>query len=321
MRKGLWDMADAIKSNLALDQVSTTAGHKRRIKSETLWGLACVSPAVIGFLAFDIGPMIASFVLSLTDWSVTGTAHWLGFANFRQLLLHDALFRTSARVTITYAVVSVPLQMLVAFLLALLLNERIKGLPIFRTIFYLPSTVPLIASSVLWLWMYNPDFGLFNALLDRLNLPQQQWIYASDSVIPSLILMSLWSVGPMMIIFLAGLTAVPQHLYEAVSLDGGNAWNRLFSVTIPMITPTLLFNLVLSIIGSLQTFTQAYVMTDGGPGNSSLFYGLYLYRKAFQEGNLGYAAALGVIQFIVIAALSLFVFRTSSRWVHYGGEG
>lgn len=314
-------MANALKTSLAIEQVSAQPSRKRRIKPETLWGLACVSPAVLGFFLWDLGPMLASFVLSMTDWSVTGEASWLGFANFRQLLFHDALFRTAARVTVTYAVISVPLQMLVAFLLAILLNEKIKGLPFFRTIFYLPSTVPLIASSVLWLWMYNPDFGLFNALLDMLHLPAQQWIYASDSVVPSLILMSLWSVGPMMIIFLAGLNAVPQHLYEAVSLDGGNVWNRLFSVTIPMITPTVLFNLVLSIIGSLQTFTQAYVMTDGGPGNSSLFYGLYLYRKAFQEGQLGYAAALGVLQFIVIAALSLFVFRTSSRWVHYGGEG
>lgn len=317
-------MANAINTSLAVDQagqVITQPTRKRRIKTETLWGLACVSPALLGFLLWDLGPMLASFALSLTDWSVTGKSSWLGLANYRQLFFHDDLFRTAARVTVSYAVISVPLQMLVAFLLALLLNEKIRGLSFFRTIFYLPSTVPLIASSVLWIWMYNPDFGLFNALLDKFDIPAQQWIYASDSVIPSLILMSLWSVGPMMIIFLAGLTAVPQHLYEAVSLDGGNVWNRLFSVTIPMITPMLLFNLVLGIIGSLQTFTQAYVMTDGGPGNSSLFYGLYLYRKAFQDGQLGYAAALGVIQFFVIAALSLFVFRTSSRWVHYGGEG
>ena len=313
-------MADTAKSSVALDQTSVGPIRNRRFKTETLWGLVCVSPAIIGFLFFEIGPMIASFVLSFTDWSVTGQAHWLGFANFRTIFGSDDLFRTSARVTVTYAVVSVPLQIVVAFILALLLNERIKGLPLFRTIFYLPSTVPLIASSVLWLWMYNPDFGLFNAVLDKFGIPPQQWIYASGSVVPSLIIMSLWSIGPMMIIFLAGLTAVPQHLYEAVSLDGGNVWNRLFSVTIPMITPTLLFNLVLSIIGSLQTFTQAYVMTDGGPGNSSLFYGLYLYRQAFQLGNLGYAASLGVIQFVVIAALSLLVFRSSSRWVHYGGE-
>lgn len=264
--------------------------------------------------------MVASFVLSLTDWRVTGAANWVGLQNYDNILTNDALFRQSARVTLTYALVSVPLQIIVAISLALLLNEKVRGLSLFRTIFYVPSTVPLIASSVLWLWMYNPDFGLFNAVLRFLRLPEQQWIYSSDSVLPSLIIMSVWSVGPMMIIFLAGLTAIPQHLYDAVSVDGGNVFNRLFTVTLPMLTPTILFNLVLSIIGSLQTFTQAYVMTGGGPGNSSLFYGLYLYRAAFQQGQLGYAAALAVLQFAVIVALSLLVFRTSSRWVHYGGE-
>lgn len=303
-------------------QTATVPTRKRRrwISSEGMWGLICVSPAILGFLLWDIGPMIASIVLSFSDWSVTGTTSWIGTENFQRLFGDDALFRQSAQVTLTYAFVSVPLQILVAMVLALLLNEKVKGLPIFRTIFYVPSTVPLIASSMIWLWMYNPDFGLFNAILSFFGFPEQQWIFSSDTVVPSLIIMSLWSIGPMMIIFLAGLTAIPQHLYDAVSVDGGNVFNRLFSVTIPMLTPTILFNLVLSVITSLQTFTQAYVMTDGGPGNASLFYGLYLYRTAFQQGQLGYAAALAVVQFAVIVALSLLVFRTSSRWVHYGGD-
>lgn len=293
---------------------------KRRVSSEAMWGIICVSPAVLGFLIWDVGPMVSSMILSFSDWSVTGSANWVGIANYREIIGNDDLFRQSAKVTLTYALVSVPLQIVVAITLALLLNERVKGLPLFRTIFYVPSTVPLIASSVLWLWMYNPDFGLFNAVLERFGIPGQQWIYSSDSVLMSLIVMSVWSVGPMMIIFLAGLTAIPQHLYDAVSVDGGNVFNRLWNVTIPMLTPTILFNLVLSVIGSLQTFTQAYVMTDGGPGNASLFYGLYLYRTAFQQGELGYAAGLAVLQFVVIVALSLLVFRTSSRWVHYGGD-
>lgn len=292
----------------------------RRISSEAIWGVICVSPAVLGFLLWDIGPMISSFALSLTDWRVTGSAHWIGVRNFETILREDDLFRQSAKVTFLYALVSVPLQIIVAITLALLLNEKVKGLPLFRTIFYVPSTVPLIASSVLWLWMYNPEFGLFNSILSFFRLAEQQWIYSSETVLESLIIMSLWSVGPMMIIFLAGLTAIPQHLYDAVAVDGGNALRRFWNVTIPLLTPTILFNLVLSVIGSLQTFTQAYVMTDGGPGNASLFYGLYLYRKAFQQGELGYAAALAVLQFIVIVGLSLLVFRTSSRWVHYGGD-
>ena len=313
-------MAQAVKPGLAVGQPRAEAVRRRRMSSETMWGLICVAPAVLGFVIWDIGPMVASFLLALTDWNVAGQTHWLGLRNFREIFTEDDLFRKSARVTVTYAVVSVPLQIIVAFLLALLLNERLKGLPIFRTIFYLPATVPLVASSVLWLWMFNPDFGLLNTVFGWFGLPEQQWIYSSDSVLPSLILMSLWGVGPMMIIFLAGLTAIPQHLYEAVSLDGGNVFNRLWSVTIPMITPTLFFNLVLSVIGALQTFIQAYVITSGGPNNASLFYGLYLYNKAFQLGDLGYAAALGVIQFVVIAALTVVIFSTSNRWVHYGGE-
>ncbi|MGI8976796.1 MAG: carbohydrate ABC transporter permease [Thermomicrobiales bacterium] len=303
-------------------QTATVPTRKRRrwISSEAMWGLICVSPAILGFLLWDIGPMIASIVLSFSDWSVTGTTSWIGTENFQRLFGDDALFRQSAQVTLTYAFVSVPLQIIVAMALALLLNEKVKGLPIFRTIFYVPSTVPLIASSMIWLWMYNPDFGLFNAVLNFFGLPEQQWIFSSDTVVLSLIIMSLWSIGPMMIIFLAGLTAIPQHLYDAVSVDGGNVFNRLWTVTIPMLTPTILFNLVLSVITSLQTFTQAYVMTDGGPGNASLFYGLYLYRTAFQQGEFGYAASLAVVQFAVIVVLSLLVFRTSSRWVHYGGD-
>ena len=321
-------MTDVVKPGVAgtgstttvVDPVRQEAARKRRIRSDTMWGWICVAPAVLGFLVWDVGPMVASFILALTDWKVTGQTSWLGFDNFQRIFTEDDLFRRSARVTVTYAVVSVPLQIILAFLLALLLNERLKGLPVFRTIFYLPATVPLVASSVLWLWMFNPDFGLFNTILSNLGLPEQNWIYASDTALPSLILMSLWGIGPMMIIFLAGLTAIPQHLYEAVSLDGGNVLHRLWNVTIPMITPTLFFNLVLSVIGALQTFVQAYVITSGGPNNATLFYGLYLYRNAFEFGELGYAAALGVIQFVVIAILTVIIFSTSNRWVHYGGE-
>src|SRR5665811_1325002 len=231
--------------------------QRRRVSSETLWGLICVSPAILGFLLWDIGPMVSSIVLSFTDWRVTGSASWVGTQNFETMFSNDLRFWQSAKVTLTYAFVSVPLQIIVAITLALLLNEKVKGLPLFRTIFYVPSTVPLIASSMIWLWMYNPDFGLFNAILNFFGLPEQQWIFSSDTVVISLIIMSLWSIGPMMIIFLAGLTAIPQHLYDAVSVDGGNVFNRLWTVTIPMLTPTILFNLVLSVITSLQTFTQA----------------------------------------------------------------
>ena len=222
-----------------------------------MWGVLCVAPAVLGFLLWQLGPILGSFYIALTDWRIAGTPNWIGFENFRQIFTEDRLFRKSLGVTTYYSLGSVPLRMLLAFALAVLLNQKIRALPIFRTIFYLPSIVPLIASSVLWIWLFNPDFGLLNAILRPLGFPKLQWIYGSDSVIPALILMSLWDIGPMMIIFLAGLQGVPRQLYEAVEIDGGNPWHKMRHITIPMVTPTILFNLILSIIGTMQTFRAA----------------------------------------------------------------
>ena len=275
---------------------------------------------MLGFLLWQLGPILGSLYIAMTDWRIAGTPSWIGLENFRQIFTEDRLFRKSLWVTTYYSLGSVPLRMLFAFALAVLLNQKIRALPIFRTIFYLPSIVPLIASSVLWIWLFNPDFGLLNAVLRPLGFPKLQWIYASDSVIPALILMSLWDIGPMMIIFLAGLQGVPRQLYEAVEIDGGNPWHKMRHITLPMVTPTILFNLILSIIGTMQTFVQPYVMTEGGPNNSSLLYVLYLYRKAFEESQMGYASALAWILFVVIAVLSFFVFRTSNRWVYYEGR-
>jgi multiple sugar transport system permease protein len=291
----------------------------RQRRHEAIWGIALAAPAVIGFLLWQLGPIIASLGIAFTNWRIAGTPEWVGLDNFRQMFTEDRLFYKSLGVTAYYSALSVPLHLLVAFVLALLLNQKIRGLPIFRTIFYLPSLVPLIASSVLWIWLFNPDFGLLNAMLRPLGFPKMHWIYDSQSVVPSFILMSLWDVGPLMIIFLAGLQGVPRQLYEALEVDGGNAWHKLWTITIPMVTPTILFNLILSIIAAMQTFTQAYVMTRGGPNNASLFYVLYLYQKAFQQSQMGYASALAWILFVVIALLSLWVFRTSSRWVYYEG--
>lgn len=294
-------------------------GLSRQRRSEALWGVLCVAPAVLGFLIWQLGPIIASLLIAFTDWNIAGTPEWIGFGNFQQMFTQDELFWKSLRVTAVYTLGSVPLSIVFAFFLAVLLNQKIAGLPVFRTIFYLPSIVPAIAASILWLWLFNPDFGLLNAVADFLHLPRSQWIYGENSVIPSLILMSLWVVGPMMIIFLAGLQGVPRQLYEAVDVDGGTGFHKLLHITIPMVTPTILFNLVLSIIGTMQTFTQAYIMTQGGPNNASLFYVLYLYRKAFQESDMGYASALAWVLFILIAVLSFLVLRSSDRWVYYEG--
>ena len=298
-------------------KVRSLSQHRRR---EAMWGILFVLPAVLGFLLWQLGPILGSLYIALTDWGIAGQPDWVGLQNFQTIFTEDRLFRKSLGVTFYYSLASVPLRMLVAFLLAVLLNQKIRALPVFRTIFFLPSIVPLIASSVLWIWLFNPDFGLLNAALRPLGFPKIQWIYGSDSVVPSLILMSLWDVGPMMIIFLAGLQGVPKQLYEAVEIDGGNAWHRLWHITVPMITPTILFNLILSIIGAMQTFVQPYVMTEGGPNNNSLMFVLYLYQKAFEQSQMGYASALAWILFVIIAIMSFVVFRTSSNWVYYEGR-
>jgi len=286
---------------------------------EQKWGIILALPAILGFLIFTLGPMIASFYFSLTDWEIGGTFEFIGLENYRYMFVEDDLFRKSMFATIYYAFGSVPLVILVAFLVALLLNARVKGLSIFRTIYYLPVIVPSIASTMLWLWLFNPDFGLFNALLKGAGLQGLQWIYDEKTAIPSLILMSTWGIGNAAVIFLAGLQGVPTHLYEAVDIDGGNALHKLMYVTIPTMTPTIFFNLIMSLIGSFQVFNEAYIMTEGGPNNSTLFYVFYLFRTAFQETKMGYACALAWILFLVIMVLTLIVFKSSKSWVYYEG--
>jgi multiple sugar transport system permease protein len=290
-------------------------------RMERRWGICLALPAMLGFFLFTIGPMIASFWFSLTDWSIGGNFNFIGVENYKHMLLEDELFAKSLFVTTYYSLGSVPIVIILAFMVALLLNQKVKGLAIFRTIFYLPVLVPSIANTMLWLWMFNPDFGLLNTVLKGLGFPGSQWIYAEGTVIPSLILMSSWGIGNAVIIFLAGLQGVPSHLYEAVEVDGGGTFHKLWNVTLPAMTPTIFFNLVMSIIGTFQTFNEAYIMTQGGPNNSSLFYIFYLYRTAFTETNMGYACALAWVLFLIIMLLTLLVFKSSRSWVYYEGEG
>ncbi|MGC4105380.1 MAG: sugar ABC transporter permease [Thermomicrobiales bacterium] len=290
-------------------------------RMERFWGVALALPAILGFLIFTLGPVIASFGISLTDWNIYGDASFIGFANYREMLTEDALFRKSLGVTLTYASISVPLTMIVAFLVALLLNQDVKGRSFFRTIYYLPVLVPVIANTILWLWLFNPEFGLLNQILERIGLPTSQWIYDPNTAVLSLALMGAWGFGNAAVIFLAGLQGVPGHLYEAVAVDGGGPFRKLFDVTIPMMTPTILFNLVMGLIGAFQAFSEAYVMTNGGPSNSTLLYVYYLYRTAFSDSRMGYASALAWFLFVVIMIVALIVFRSSRLWVYYESEG
>lgn len=288
---------------------------------ERRWGLLMGLPAIIGFGAFTIGPMIASLWFSLTDWSIYGDAQFIGLDNYREIFTEDDLVRKSLVATLYFAFLSVPLTLLLGFGIALLLNQNVRGRALFRTIFYLPVLVPAVANTILWLWLFNPDFGLFNSGLEQLGLPTSQWIYDTKTVIPSLVLMSLWGFGNATVIFLAGLQGVPTHLYEAVEVDGGGSFDKLRFITLPMMTPTIFFNLVIGLIGAFQTFTQAYVMTEGGPSNSSLLYVFYLYRTAFTESRMGYACALSWLLFLVIVVITGAIFRSARSWVYYEGDG
>lgn len=260
--------------------------------------------------------MIASGVFSLTDWTIGVSPHFIGGKNYNTLV-HDHLFWKSLSVTAYYTIGSVPLVLIVGFFVALLLNQNIKGLSFWRTIYFLPTLVPAIAGAVLWIWIFNPDFGLLNSLLRSAGLPTSQWIYSERAAVPSLILMSTWGFGNAMVIFLAGLQGIPRQLLEAASIDGAGTWARFRNVTLPFMTPTIFYNLVTGVIGTFQVFNQAYVMTQGGPNNATLFYIYYLYTKAFGQGQMGYAAALAWVLFVIVLIITLLLFRNARGWVYY----
>lgn len=275
-----------------------------------------ILPWIIGFLAFTLVPMVTSAVLSFMNYDYISEAKFIGLANYSSLF-HDPLFYQSLIVTVLYSVVSVPLSLIVAFLLALLLNTKVKGLPVFRTIFYLPSLVTGAAASVLWLWMFNPQFGVINTVLGYFGIKGPGWVFDKDWAMPALIIMSLWSVGGGMLIYLSGLQGIPTELYEAAKIDGAGKLVSTFKITIPLMTPVIFYNLIMGIIGSFQTFTQAYVMTDGGPEYSTYFYVYYLYKNAFMNFKIGYASAQAWILFFIILLLTALVFKSSTAWVYY----
>ncbi len=286
-------------------------------KTEAKWGILFALPVIIGFFLWTVGPTIASFILSLARWPTVGSPEFIGLGNYIQLFGRDKLFKKSLGVTTYYALGSIPLVIIAAFIVAMLLNQKVRGQSIFRTVYYLPSVVPAVAGAVLWLWLFNPDFGLLNHILSIFGLPPLMWIYDEVQVVPSFIVMSIWAMGGTMLIFLAGLQGVPNSLFEAIEIDGGNWWDKFRHITVPMMTPVIFFNLVMGIIGSFQIFNQAYIMTDGGPNNASLFFVYYLYLNAFRYGKMGYACALAWILFLTILGLTLIVFKSSSYWVFY----
>lgn len=289
-------------------------------RREMIDGYLFILPWLAGFILFTAGPMAASLYLAFVDWDpLTATGQWVGLANL-QRLIGDQLVWISLGNTAYYTFFSVPLRLLVALAAALLLSLTVKGLPFFRTCFYLPAVVPAVASAILWMWLYNPAMGLFNLALTSVGLPRQNWLWDVNLAKPSLILMSLWSIGTVMVIFLAGLQAIPRGLYEAAEIDGAGRWARFRHVTLPMLSPTILFNLVIGIIFSFQVFTPAFLMTQGGPVNATLFTVLYLYQVAFERFQMGYASAIAWVLFLVILVFTLIQWKLADYWVYYEGK-
>ena len=291
----------------------------RRARQENLIGYLFFSPWLIGLLAFNIIPIFLALYYSFTEYSVLQPPRWIGFGNYHEMFVIDDLFWRSLYNTLYFAAFSVPLSLFFSILLAMLLNYKTLGQSFFRATFFLPSIVPVVAASVVWAWMLHPEYGLINDVLARFGLPGPPWLTSEVWSKPAFILMSLWGIGPTTIIFLAGLQDIPQHLYEAAEIDGATVWQRMWNVTLPLLTPTIFFNLVIGLIGAFQVFTQAYIISEGGPLWSTLFYVLYLYNQGFQYFNMGYASALAIILFVVILLFTALVQVTSRKWVYYEG--
>jgi multiple sugar transport system permease protein len=297
----------------------------RRTRDETIAAWIAISPWVIGFLAFTLWPVVSSIYFSFTKYDVVSAPEWVGLDNYRRLFTNDRRFAVSIRNSIIYTVLYVPLHVITALGVAVLLNQARRMSGVYRTLYYLPSITPAVATAYLWIWILNPNDGVVNRALRFMHLPAPAWTVDPFWTKPTIVISQLWLLGGAMIIFLAGLKGVPQELYEAARLDGANAWRRLRDVTIPMISGVTFFIVTVSVINALQVFTQGYVMfdKDGGPQNSALFIVMYLFKRAFEFFQMGYASAIAWMLFVMILLITLVQFRLAKRWVYYeaGTEG
>ena len=290
---------------------------------DSIWAYVFISPWLVGFLIFTLSPMVASLYYSFSNYNIISAPVWTGLANYKKLFLEDPLFWHSLRVTIKFAVMALPLNLMVGFTIAVLLNQKIPGVNIWRTMYFLPSVIAGVAVALLWVRIFNTRIGLLNPFLQSIGIANPPgWLQDPAWAVPSLVIMGLWSVGGSMIIYLAGLQGIPTTLYEAAKIDGANSWHRFRHVTIPMMTPVIFYNLVLGLIGAFNYFTEVYVATggSGGPVRSTLFYNLYLFQNAFKFFDMGYASALAWILFMIVLLVTLLVFRSSPMWVFYEGE-
>jgi len=323
-------MANARSARATVTRVSPgflgliVGGRTRQEAKRALWGFIFIAPWVLGLILWVAGPIIASLYLSLTQYDILSPPKWVGLAQYHKAFFEDPLFWPSLGRTFYYAVVMVPLGLVGALFLAMLLNQKLPGTSVFRTLFFLPSLTPAVALSVIWLWLLQPKLGPINVgLCGALGICNFPWFTDSSTVIPSFIVLALWATmgGSAMIIFLAGLQGVPRELEEASVVDGAGPWTKFRHVVLPMISPTILFNLILGIIYALQVFTVAFVATEGGPDYGSWFYALDIYNEAFKYLRMGYGAALAWILLVIVLLITLVNFAVSRRWVFYQGDG
>ncbi|MCD6289203.1 MAG: sugar ABC transporter permease [Anaerolineae bacterium] len=295
----------------------------RLSKAETrnqITGLLFVSPWIIGFLLWTAYPLASSFFYSFTHYDFITQMRWIGFRNYVEIFTDDPRFWTVVYNTVYYVGISVPLGVATAFLMANLLNTRLVGRSFFRAIFFIPSIVPAVCSAMVWLFIYNNQYGVINNFLRAMGRPIIPFLSSVTWSKPSLIVISLWGQGAAVVIFLASLQDVPRSLYEAATVDGANAWHRFWHITVPMSSPIILYNLVMGLISGFQTFLMPYLLTNGGPMASTEFYAMHLWRNAFELFRMGKACALAWIMLITVVLLTLLIFKTSASWVFYGGE-
>ncbi|HLZ07091.1 MAG TPA: sugar ABC transporter permease [Chloroflexota bacterium] len=308
----------------SVDSASRFAGLGRSPmrRREAIEGIIFLLPWLVGFILFSGGPIVASAYLSFTKYNVLLPPQFIGFQNYAYALTKDDLFIPAILKTLYYAILVVPLAIVLSLAIAILLNQKLSSTAFWRTMFFLPTLTPVVAAAILWRWMLNPDVGLINFLLSLVTIKGPGWLSSIDWAIPSLALIGLWTSvgGSQMIIFLAGLQGVPQDLVEAAHIDGAGAWTRFWNVTLPMITPTIFFNLILGIIFALRTFDIAFIATNGGPARATWFISIHIYQNAFVSFDMGYASALSWMFFLILIVATFLQFRLSGRWVFYAGE-
>jgi multiple sugar transport system permease protein len=289
-------------------------------KKNSIVPLLFISPWIIGFLVFTLGPLVMSLIMSFFNWPVIGKPEFIGLGNYAQMFTKDPQFGRSIWITVKFALLFVPLNIIVSLILAVLISQPVKGAGTFRTIFYLPSVVSGVAVSIIWGWILNSEYGLLNYLLSLLGVEGPRWLSSPNWALIAMVIASVWGLGTLMLIFYTGLKNIPMELYEAASIDGASPLRRFFKITLPMLSPTILFNVITSTIGALQQLTLALLLTNGGPSKSTYFYGMFVYNNAFKHFKLGYASANAWFMFIIILALTALIFKSSSMWVFYENE-